>query len=478
VATRSPWRVRPWHLRRWGRERLESLRTIRTETVGHTAIVEQSYRQEPFLTEYHQSHDMLDLAGQRLYREAQVTWPEADLGHSRNDYTLIVDSTGGVFRGRSADRPCSSADVKALRQMIALGPARLLLTALQSEDLHFDKPETIRSTRDLVLAFVWDKVPVRVLINPFTHLPDAVDTVQAFDDYWSYWGDVRQRVYFDNWMLIHGIVYPTSAVEERNGTIWQTLQAVNVEFNVALEDKQFAMDDQIARKGAGTKWFIAPFDGGKAVALAPGVDLFSGGWNASVIQQSDGLLLLEVPMSGEYTQGLVDTARRLHPGLPIKAVLSTSDSWPHTGGVRQSVANGLPLYVLDLNRPLLDRLVEAPHSIDPDALAKSGKRPDWRIVSGKTVIGQGENRVELYPLRGTGTQRQYMVYLPGRRILYASDTLVINSDGSLYDPELTFEVLQAVKREGLDVATVFAMHQAPVPWATVLALVAKAQRAD
>ena len=57
--------------------------------------------------------------------------------------------------------------------------------------------------------------------------------------------------------------------------------------------------------------------------------------------------------------------------MPIIAVLSTSDSWPHTGGVRQAVALGLPVYVLDLNRPLLDRMMSAPHTIEPDALEKS-----------------------------------------------------------------------------------------------------------
>jgi hypothetical protein len=31
-----------------------------------------------------------------------------------------------------------------------------------------------------------------------------------------------------------------------------------------------------------------------------------------------------------------------------------------------------------------------------------------------------------------------------------------------------------VKREGLDVSTVFAMHQGPLPWAQVAALVEKA----
>jgi len=36
-------------------------------------------------------------------------------------------------------------------------------------------------------------------------------------------------------------------------------------------------------------------------------------------------------------------------------------------------------------------------------------------------------------------------------------------------------VAQAVKREGLKVDTVFAMHQGPMPWAQVVGLVEKSQ---
>ena len=36
------------------------------------------------------------------------------------------------------------------------------------------------------------------------------------------------------------------------------------------------------------------------------------------------------------------------------------------------------------------------------------------------------------------------------------------------------EVVEAVEREGLQVSTVFAMHQGPVPWTSVIALVKKA----
>ena len=57
---------------------------------------------------------------------------------------------------------------------------------------------------------------------------------------------------------------------------------------------------------------------------------------------------------------------------------------------------------------------------------------------------------------------------PRAHLLYASDTLALNDDGSLYDPELMSEVAQAVKRENLIVDTVFAMHQGPMPWNQVI----------
>jgi hypothetical protein len=85
--------------------------------------------------------------------------------------------------------------------------------------------------------------------------------------------------------------------------------------------------------------------------------------------------------------------------------------------------------------------------------------------------------MELYPLRGASTERQYMVYFPESRLLYASDTLALNQDGSLYDPELMHEVAQAVKRANLNVDTVFAMHQGPMPWSQVLALIEKSLHA-
>ena len=283
---------------------------------------------------------------------------------------------------------------------------------------------------------------------------------QQFKDFWHFWGDVKQRVSWDNWKIESGIVYPTNEVVERNGEIWISSQTLDVELNPPIDESRFALDPKVAQQSTQSKGWARLFEVGKPLKLAEGVNLYSGTWNATVVKQDDGLVILETPLSGIYTQGLIEEAKKQYPGVPIKAVLSTSDSWPHVGGIRYDVAQALPTYILDLNQPLLDRIIAGAHTIDPDALQTWKKSADWRIVSGKVEIGTGSNRMQLFPLRGAATERQYMVYFPAHRLMYASDTLVIDSEKhSLYDPELLHEVQQAVEREHLRVDTIFAMHQ-------------------
>ena len=462
-----------------GREGLLQVANIRLQTIGNTQLMEQSYRQAPFITSYERGHITMDLANQRLIAEEKLTWPESDPKQSDSDTTLVVGPDGGVYHTKFGDSPCSLSDFDAARETLALGPARLLLTAAAAPDLHYEAPEVLRSTSHAIVAFSWRHIPVRVLLNPFNHLPDAVDTTQAFHDFWYFWGDVRQRIYFDNWKLVEGITFPTNWVEERNGVLWRSRQALNVEFNVQLDEKAFEMSAGAVKQSAASPGWNRPFSVNQATVLAPGIDLYEGSWNATVVKQRAGIVILEAPISGLYTEGVLKEARKRHPGVPITAILSTSDSWPHTGGVRQAVALGLSVYILDLNQPLLDGILSAPHTIEPDALQKlTHSKPHWKIVANKQEIGSGANRIELYPLRGASTERQYMAYFPEHHLLYASDTLALNDDGTLYDPELMHEVAQAVKRENLIVDTVFAMHQGAMPWEKVMTLIEKSRHPE
>jgi hypothetical protein len=150
--------------------------------------------------------------------------------------------------------------------------------------------------------------------------------------------------------------------------------------------------------------------------------------------------------------------------VSVKAVISTSDSWPHIAGVREYVARGIPVYALDLNLPILQRLADAPRTSYPDLLAKSPMKPDFRVVSDKVVLGDGPNRLELFPLRGETSERQIMVYFPQHKLLYGSDPFQKDESGQYFHPQTVWELKQAVAREKLQVDTFFMMHVGPTPW--------------
>jgi hypothetical protein len=458
-----------------GRSRLEGVHAVALDVLSHTALMEQSYRQSPFLTSYQRDRILLDLDHGRMRDDSHSIWPESDPRQAESDQTLIVTADGSGYHDPKGDSPSGLAALDEARQALALGPLRVLIAAADATDLHYDSVRDVRSTPHAALAFTWKGIPVTVLLNARNHLPDAVETQQQFRDFWFFWGDVSQRLYWDNWKFTAGIVYPCNEVVERNGAPWKSSESIDVQFNPTSAADSFALDPKVAQQSAQGKGWNRPFKADAPTQLADGVSLYSGSWNATIVRQDDGLVLLETPISSLYAQGLFETARRQYPGMPIKAVLSTSDSWPHVGGIRYDVAQSVPVYVLDLNQPLLDRLVAAPHTIDPDALQAARKSPHWKLVAGKVEIGTGANRMQLFPLRGAVTERQYMVYFPEHHLLYASDTLVIDPDQhTLYDPEMMREVKQAVDREHLLVDTVYAMHQGPTPWKEVLALLQKA----
>jgi len=454
-----------------GRDKLAAIGNVQLDVIGHTALTEQSYRQAPFISSYERDQLTVDFDKGRLRNQSHSVWPEADPHQAESDVTLIATTQSCVYRTKDGDTPCSLSDLDDTRATLALGPERLLLTAAGATDLHYTNGEWLRSTPHSVLEFNWNGQPVRVLLNAFNHLPDAVERTTTFQDFWFAWGDVEQRIYYDNWKLLHGVVLPTNRVEQRNGILWQSMQILDASFNTRLDDQTFAMDAKVAAKVAQSKGWNRDFSDQHRVELAPGIELYRGSWNATLIKQDDGVLVLEAPISPHYVQGVLAKARSTFAGLPVKGVLSSSDSWPHMAGVREAVAEGLPVYILDLNQPLLDRLVAAPHRLQPDSLQIAPKSPQWRVVSGKQEIGSGANRVVVYPLRGASTERQFMVYFPQHKLLYASDTLALNADHTLYDPELMREVVRAVAREHLQVDTVYAMHEGPTPWRDVVGMV-------
>src|SRR6185295_16087282 len=134
---------------------------------------------------------------------------------------------------------------------------------------------------------------------------------------------------------------------------------------------------------------------GQPTELRPGIVRVPDQWAMTLGKQPDGVVIFEAHISGQYLRDVIGEANRRWPGAPVKALVMTSDPWAHIGGVREAMALGIPIYVQAGSVPFLTRLSKMPFTMEPDALAKQPKAPKFMPVSARTVIGKGENRIEL-----------------------------------------------------------------------------------
>ncbi len=177
---------------------------------------------------------------------------------------------------------------------------------------------------------------MRIFLNAETHLPTAVEWSSAYpaDTFWSIWGDVTTRIYYSFWWLQNGIHYPLQADIVRNGLPDRTITITKLEFNPSVPTDEFAISAEtraaFAPRAQRTADDRSP--GEKTVELAPGIVLIPGAWNTTLVRQDDGVVVLEAPISSGYSAKVMAVAQSKFPGMPIKAVISTSDSWPHIGG--------------------------------------------------------------------------------------------------------------------------------------------------
>jgi hypothetical protein len=87
-----------------GREHLQQVQSVRLHTIAHTLLMEQSYRQVPFITSYERGQVTYDLANQRVLKEAKLTWPEADARRSDSDSIWWLARTVVLAAPRAAIR--------------------------------------------------------------------------------------------------------------------------------------------------------------------------------------------------------------------------------------------------------------------------------------------------------------------------------------------------------------------------------------
>jgi hypothetical protein len=456
-----------------------ALRELRAVEISGISVLyqrEQSERPEgPWIPNFTEFTDIRNLSAGVIKRTSRTRGyvTEDDIAWSPDSSILIVDGAGIRKlndRFAAAGTPWDIAIIP-----LDLLPERVILTAMDAPDLRAESDIMLHGYAHHVVAFTSRGARVRLILNVPSLLPAAIEVTQPrpYETYWAPWGDVTHRLTLGVWLLEPiGIRYPRlwhySTGDQSDGTVDLT----RVKMDPPIDATDFAIPADARQTIVANRRRIADMPLGSpqrpAKELAPGVVQVPGNWDVVEVKQEDGVVIVEAPLTSAYSVKVFEDARKRFAGARVKAVITTSDAWPHIGGMREYAARGVPIYALDLNVPILTRLFSATFTTEPDALAKARRAPVVRTVAAKTIIGTGANRIELYPLRTVTGERQMMAYFPDHKLLYTSDLFTIRN-GSVFLPQTVSEAVDAVARERLDVATAFGMHYDALPWSTVVA---------
>ena len=441
-----------------GPELLNSIRNLKIKGVGHRLMREQSERPEgPYIVDYFDLEVIKDLENDRLQYSQQFKLFDVKTDYRVNDTLAARD-----FNGSGRWFPV----VKTFELDQALAPERILQTALAAGGLKCESEVLLQKIPHDVVSFHYRARPVKIFINKNTHLITAVEIIGEYKtNNYHVWGDIPARIYYSMYsMEKNNLVYPHQMDIYLNGEASENIMLLSLEQNVELTDNLKFPD---AAKDLLVKYYgkdlSSSLAADKAIKEEEGILIIPGSWYTTIIEQEDGLVILEAPISSKFADQIQELALKLFPGQKIKSVVSTSSAWPHVGGLRPFIAKGIPVVHSELNSALLNKIAAADFTTNPDKQQKLRKKIKSVPVSEKLLFGKGQNRMVIYPLNSEASEGMMMVYFPEHKLLYTTD-LVQNLDFASQPlfREYAHEILQAIEREQLEVEKIYGMHLSPV----------------
>jgi len=294
-------------------------------------------------------------------------------------------------------------------------------------------------------------------IDAATRLPTRV--VSTTDN--ANLGDVAIETRFADYQDVAGLKLPARLTVKTDkyttATIQLTQQRVNADAGNLAAPAAAASAPPIAG---------APAPVVTVEEIATGIWLLAGqSHNSAVVEFDDHLMLIEAPQSEARTLAVIAAARNLRPGKPLTQLVSSHFHSDHTGGLRAAVSEGLTVITHDGNAAFYADAIKRPHTLAPDALARSPKPLTIETVGEEREFADKTMTVELYHIAGNPhADTLLMAYFPKSRVLVEADAF---SPGAATQPYAA-NLLENIARRRLKVDRVAPLHGGVTPFSEVV----------
>ena len=257
------------------------------------------------------------------------------------------------------------------------------------------------------------------------------------------------------------LMFPAQISQTRGGFAALDLQVANVVADASVE---ITIPDEV--RSARETVSVEP--------VADGVWFLAGGThNSVVIELAEQLVLVEAPLDDNRVRAVLDVANKLVAGKKVLTVINTHHHFDHAGGLRMAAAEGATLITSAQAKPYFEAAFAQPQMLAPDALTKSGRKPNFVGVDSKTVLADAHRPIEIHSLQDSvHASGVLVVWLPRERLLIEADAYTPDPPGApLPDtPNANhLNLVQNLERLGLAPERILPLHGRIVPAADLYA---------
>lgn len=293
-----------------------------------------------------------------------------------------------------------------------------------------------------------NKAPVTGYINE----QNIVERVETMIDN-PLFGDTAFEARYSDYKQVDGVQFPMRIQQRQGGNPILALNVTDVKPNAPVRIQAPTPPAAAA---------AAPAAATPSEQLGDGVYLILGGYASLAVEFRDYIAVIEAPQSEARAMAVFAEAKRLIPNKPIRYVINTHHHVDHSSGIRAAMAEGATIVTQEVNKPFFERIAAAPHTLNPDRLSASRRKPSIETVSAKKVLTDGNQVLELYHLAGNlHNEGLLMAYLPKLKLLVEADVYnpgPANAAVPTPPSPYTTDFVAALDRLKLDVETIIPIH--------------------
>ncbi len=242
----------------------------------------------------------------------------------------------------------------------------------------------------------------------------------------DYRGDRKRAVYYRDYAVEGGHLYPTTVVETEYGHTTSEWKLRSVD-PASVDTTRFAIPADYTLQPDSPEEIVR--SDLVWVPLAEhlyAVDLRHLNNRTLVVEHRDYCTVIEAGQTSAAGELIIDMVKNMLPGKPIRYFVFGHHHPDFIGGIRAFAAEGATIITPKRTVNFVRELLSTQHSLDPDRWEKNSgvvESVDLLLVEDSCVIEDGMNRLQIYNIGRTSAHTlDYLVFhFPKQSILFQGD---------------------------------------------------------